>query len=113
MKFSAKAILEYLENQEVKTEEDYEKVLQFIKQAASDAKAEREKRKAEKKEAKPTIKEKAQALLASIEEERKDDNDLLQEAMADPIGNSVRIADIINDLHYLKGKQEGIEELIN
>lgn len=119
MKFSAKAILEYLETQEVKTEEDYERVLQFIKVAASEAKEAREARKAEKaNNPKPNIKAKLQeaatALLAQIDEEAKDDNAIVIQGITegDITENSVRIQDAMNDLHYLKGKREGIEAML-
>ena len=119
MKFSAKAILEYLETQEVKTEEDYERVLQFIKVAASEAKEAREARKAEKaNNPKPNLKTKlqeaAEALLAQIKEESDDDNAIVIQGITegDIIENSVRITDAMNDLHYLKGKREGIEAML-
>ena len=119
MKFSAKAILEYLETQEVKTEEDYERVLQFIKVAASEAKKAREARKAEKADnPKPSLKTKLQeaatALLAQIDEEAKDDNAIVIQGITegDITENSVRIQDAMNDLHYLKGKREGIEAML-
>ena len=119
MKFSAKAILEYLETQEVKTEEDYERVLQFIKVAASEAKEAREARKAEKaNNPKPNLKTKLQeaatALLAQIDEEAKDDNAIVIQGITegDITENSVRITDAMNDLHYLKGKREGIEAML-
>ena len=119
MKFSAKAILEYLETQEVKTEEDYERVLQFIKVAASEAKKAREARKAEKaNNPKPNLKTKLQeaatALLAQIDEEAKDDNAIVIQGITegDLTENSVRITDAMNDLHYLKGKREGIEAML-
>lgn len=119
MKFSAKAILEYLEKQEVKTEEDYERVLQFIKVAASEAKKAREERKAEKaNNPKPNIKTKlqeaAEALLAQIKEETEEDNAIVVQGITegDITENSVRITDAMNDLHYLKGKREGIEAML-
>ncbi len=119
MKFSAKAILEYLETQEVKTEEDYERVLQFIKVAASEAKKAREERKAEKANnpkpnLKTKLKEAAEALLAQIDEEVKDDNAIVIQGITegDITENSVRITDAMNDLHYLKGKREGIEAML-
>lgn len=119
MKFSAKAILEYLETQEVKTEEDYERVLQFIKVAASEAKKAREARKVEKaNNPKPNLKTKLQeaatALLAQIDEEAKDDNAIVIQGITegDITENSVRIQDAMNDLHYLKGKREGIEAML-
>lgn len=119
MKFSAKAILEYLETQEVKTEEDYERVLQFIKVAASEAKKAREERKAEKaNNPKPSLKTKlqeaAEAFLAQIDEEAKDDNAIVIQGITegDITENSVRIQDAMNDLHYLKGKREGIEAML-
>lgn len=119
MKFSAKAILEYLETQEVKTEEDYERVLQFIKVAASKAKKAREARKVEKaNNPKPNLKTKLQeaatALLAQIDEEAKDDNAIVIQGITegDITENSVRIQDAMNDLHYLKGKREGIEAML-
>ena len=119
MKFSAKAILEYLETQEVKTEEDYEQVLQFIKVAASEAKEAREARKAEKaNNPKPNLKTKLQeaatTLLAQIDKEAKDDNAIVIQGITegDITENSVRITDAMNDLHYLKGKREGIEAML-
>ena len=113
MKWSAKAILEYLQSQEVNSKEDYERIIKELELAATEAQANRVRNKEAKTEAKKGIKAKAQEMLALIELDHQEDTLLLKEAMNDPVGNSVRIADLINDLHYLKGKREGIEELIS
>ena len=110
MKWSAKAILEYLQSQEVNSKEDYERIIKELELAATEAQANRVRNKAEKAKG---IKAKAEEMLALIELDHQEDTLLLKEAMNDPVGNSVRIADLINDLHYLKGKREGIEELIS
>lgn len=110
MKWSAKAILEYLQSQEVNSKEDYERIIKELELASAEAQANRVRNKEAKSKG---IKAKAEEMLALIELDHQEDTLLLKEAMNDPVGNSVRIADLINDLHYLKGKREGIEELIS
>lgn len=118
MKFSAKAILEYLEQQEVNSKEDYERIIQELKLEADKAKQAREARKAEKANSKKTdlktrLQEASKAILDQIKEDESFDKSIITESINGEITeNSVRISDAMNDLHYLKGKREGIEELL-
>lgn len=118
MKFSAKAILEYLEQQEVNSKEDYERIIQELKLEADKAKQAREARKAEKANSKKAdlktkLQEASKAILDQIKEDESFDKNIITESInGDITQNSVRISDAMNDLHYLKGKREGIEELL-
>jgi len=119
MKFSAKAILEYLEQQEVNSKEDYERIIQELKLEADKAKQAREARKAEKANSskkadlKTRLQEASNAILDQIKEDESFDKNIITESInGDITQNSVRISDAMNDLHYLKGKREGIEELL-
>lgn len=118
MKFSAKAILEYLEQQEVNSKEDYERIIQELKLEADKAKQAREARKAEKANSKKAdlktrLQEASKAILDQIKEDESFDKNIITESITGDITqNSVRISDAMNDLHYLKGKREGIEELL-
>ena len=118
MKFSAKAILEYLEQQEVNSKEDYERIIQELKLEADKAKQAREARKTEKAnnkkaDLKTRLQEASKAILDQIKEDESFDKSIITESINGEITqNSVRISDAMNDLHYLKGKREGIEELL-
>lgn len=118
MKFSAKAILEYLEQQEVNSKEDYERIIQELKLEADKAKQAREARKAEKANSKKAdlktrLQEASKAIFDQIKEDESFDKNIITESITGDITqNSVRISDAMNDLHYLKGKREGIEELL-
>lgn len=118
MKFSAKAILEYLEQQEVNSKEDYERIIQELKLEADKAKQAREARKTEKANSKKAdlktrLQEASKAILDQIKEDESFDKNIITESISGDITqNSVRISDAMNDLHYLKGKREGIEELL-
>ena len=85
MKWSAKAILEYLQSQEVNSKEDYERIIKELELAATEAQANRVRNKTEKAEAKKGIKAKAEEMLTLIELDHQEDTLLLKEAMNDPV----------------------------